>query len=47
MRPSTFPETTRGFSLYPEAIGEGAAIRLYDRIGGGIIARAVNLPLIV
>jgi hypothetical protein len=35
------------FSLYPEAIAEGAAIRLYDRIGGGIIARAVNLPLIV
>jgi hypothetical protein len=35
------------FSLYPEAIGEGAAIRLYDRIGGGIIARAVNLQLIV
>jgi hypothetical protein len=35
------------FSLYPDAIAEGAAIRLYDRISGGIIARAVNLPLII
>jgi hypothetical protein len=35
------------FSFYPKAIAEGAAIRLYDRIGGGIIARAVNLPLII
>jgi hypothetical protein len=35
------------FSFYPEAIAEGAARRLYDRIGGGIIARAVDLPLII
>ena len=35
------------FSFYPEAIAEGAAIRLFDRTGGGIIARAVDLPLII
>src|SRR5208283_4413966 len=35
------------FSFYPEAIAEGAAVRLYDRVGGGIIAHAVDLPMII
>jgi hypothetical protein len=35
------------FSFYPDAIAEGAAIRLFDRTGGGINARAVDLPLMV
>jgi hypothetical protein len=35
------------FSFRPQALAEGAAVRLYDRVGGGIIARAVDLPLII
>lgn len=35
------------FSFWPEAIVGGAAIRLYDRIGGGIIARAADLPSVI
>jgi hypothetical protein len=35
------------FSFWPDAIAEGAAIRLYDRIGGGMIARAADLPSII
>jgi len=35
------------FSFWPEATAEGAAVRLYDRIGGGIIAQAVDLPLVI
>jgi hypothetical protein len=35
------------FSFWPEAIAEGAAVRLYDRSGGGMIAQAVDLPLII
>jgi hypothetical protein len=35
------------FSFWPEAIAEGAAVRLYDRVGGGIIAQAVDLPLVI
>jgi hypothetical protein len=35
------------FSFWPQAIAEGTAVRLYDRIGGGIIAQAVDLPLLI
>jgi hypothetical protein len=35
------------FSFWPEAIAEGAAVRLYDRAGGGIIAQAADLPLAI
>jgi len=35
------------FSFWPQAIAEGAAIRLYDRNSGGIIAQAADLPLII
>jgi|SRR4051794_32450686 len=35
------------FSFWPEAIAEGVAIQLYDRSGGGMIAQAVDLPLII
>jgi hypothetical protein len=35
------------FSFWPQAIAEGTAVRLYDRIGGGIIAQAVDLPLVI
>jgi hypothetical protein len=35
------------FSFWPQAIAAGAALRLYDRTGGGIIARAVDLPLVI
>ncbi len=33
-------------SFYPDAVAESAAVRLYDR-GGGIMAHAVDLPLII
>jgi hypothetical protein len=36
-----------GFSFCPQAIAEGMAIRLYDRTGGGMIAHAADLPLII
>jgi hypothetical protein len=32
------------FSFWPQALAEDAAIRLYDRGGGGVIARAADLP---
>ena len=35
------------FLFWPEATAEGTTVRLYDRIGGGIITHAVNLPLII
>jgi len=35
------------FSFWPQATTEGAAIRLYDGISGGIIAQAVDLPLVI
>jgi len=35
------------FSFHLDAIAEGASVRLYDRLGGGIIGRAVDLPLII
>jgi len=35
------------FSFWPQAIAEGAAVRLYDRNGGGIIAQATDLPLVI
>lgn len=35
------------FSFWPQAIAEGTAVRLYDRIGGGIIAQAVDLSLVI
>ncbi len=35
------------FSFRPAAIAEGAAIRLYDRVGGGVISRAADLPLVI
>jgi hypothetical protein len=35
------------FSFWPQAIDEGAAVRLYDRIGGGITEQAVDLPLVI
>jgi hypothetical protein len=34
-------------SLWPQAIAEGTTVRLYDRISGGIIAQAVDLPLVI
>jgi hypothetical protein len=36
-----------GFSFWPKAIAEGAAHPLYDRRGGGIVARAIDLPLTI
>jgi hypothetical protein len=30
-----------------EALADGAAVRLFDRVGGGIVARAIDLPLII
>ena len=35
------------FSFWPQATAEGTAVRLYDRISGGIIAQAVDLPLVI
>ncbi len=35
------------FLFWPDAIAESAAIRLYDRSGGGIIARAADLPPVI
>jgi len=35
------------FSFWPQATAEGAAVRLYDRISGGLIAQAVDLPLVI
>jgi hypothetical protein len=35
------------FSFWPQATAEGVAVRLYDRISGGIIAQAVDLPLTI
>jgi hypothetical protein len=34
-----------GFSFWPKAIADDAARQLYDRRGGGIVARAIDLPL--
>jgi hypothetical protein len=34
------------FTFFPDALAEGAAVRLYDR-DSGIIAHAVDLPLII
>jgi hypothetical protein len=42
-----FLKQQNGFLFWPEAIAEGAAIRLYDRTGGGIIAHAGDLPLLI
>jgi hypothetical protein len=36
-----------GFSFWPAAISEGASVRLYDRTAGGIIAQAIDLPLVI
>jgi hypothetical protein len=36
-----------GFSFWPQATAEAATVRLYDRINGGIIAQAVDLPLVI
>jgi len=33
------------FSFWPRAVAEDAMLRLYDRVRGGIIAHAVDLPL--
>ncbi len=35
------------FSFWPQAFAEGAAIRLYNRNGGGIITQAADLPLVI
>jgi hypothetical protein len=35
------------FSFWPQAIAEGAAVRLFDRAGGGIIAQAADLPMVI
>jgi hypothetical protein len=35
------------FSFWPQATAEGTTIRLYDRIRGGIIAQAADLPLVI
>jgi hypothetical protein len=36
-----------GFTLWPHTLADGAILRLYDRGGGGIIARAIDLPSLV
>jgi hypothetical protein len=36
-----------GFSFWPQATAEATTVRLYDRINGGIIAQAVDLPLVI
>ena len=35
------------FSFWPKTVAEDAILRLYDRVRGGIIAHAVDLPLII
>jgi hypothetical protein len=35
------------FSFWPQATAEGTTVQLYDRIRGGIIAQAVDLPLVI
>ncbi len=35
------------FSFWPHTVHESNSIRLYDRSGGGIIAKAADLPLVI
>jgi hypothetical protein len=35
------------FSFRPDTLAEGAAVRLFDRLGGGVVARAVDLPPVI
>ena len=35
------------FSFHQEALADGAAVRLFDRVAGGIVGRAVDLPVII
>jgi hypothetical protein len=36
-----------GFSFWPKALADDAARQLYDRRGGGIVARTIDLPLTI
>jgi hypothetical protein len=35
------------FLFWSDALAAGASVRLYDRVGGGVMARALDLPLVI